>query len=91
MFFTLLGAFQLIWAAAVWTVRCRRLFILGALANAGAIALWAVTHTVGLPFGPDVGEPESVGIIDLLCVLAEAVVPAAAAKALWGSVRRRRS
>ncbi|MFJ8581017.1 hypothetical protein [Micromonospora sp. NPDC093277] len=89
VFFTLLGAFQLIWAAAVWTVRRRWLFILGVLANAAAISLWALSRTVGLPFGPDAGEPESAGVIDVLCVLAEAAALTAAAAALWNSIRRR--
>ncbi|MFR9780729.1 hypothetical protein ACL02O_32375 [Micromonospora sp. MS34] len=91
VFFTLLGAFQLIWAAAVWTVPRPWLLSLGVVANAAAIALWAASRTVGLPFGPDAGEPESVGVIDVLCVLAEAVALTAAVAALWGSIRRRRS
>lgn len=91
VFFTLLGAFQLIWAAAAWSVRRRWLFLLGILANAAAIALWIISRTAGLPFGPDAGEPEPAGFIDILCVLAEAVALPAAAAALWDSIRRRRS
>ncbi|MFU8854444.1 hypothetical protein ACNAW0_26205 [Micromonospora sp. SL1-18] len=91
VFFTLLGAFQLIWAAAVWAVRRRWLLGLGVVANAAAISLWAISRTVGLPFGPDAGEPELAGVIDVLCVLAEAVALTAAAAVLWGSIRRRRS
>lgn len=91
VFFTLLGAFQLIWAAAVWADRGRWLLGLGAVANAAAIFLWIISRTVGLPFGPDAGEAESVGIIDVLCVLAEAVALTAAAAALWAAIRRRPS
>lgn len=91
VFFTLLGAFQLIWAATVWTDRRRPVLIVGALVNAVAIGLWVVTRTAGLPFGPEAGEAETVGVIDVLCVLAEAIVLVTAVTALWVSIRRRRS
>lgn len=89
VFFTLLGAFQLIWAATVWIARRRPVLIVGALVNAVAIGLWIVTRTVGLPFGPEAGEAEAAGVIDVLCVLAEAVVLVTAVAALWVSTRRR--
>ncbi|NES16007.1 MULTISPECIES: hypothetical protein [Micromonospora] len=88
-FFTLLGAFQLIWAAAVWALPRPWLFSLGVVINAAAIALWAVSRTAGLPLGPEAGEPEAVGVIDVLCVIAEAVALTGTVAALWGSVRRR--
>lgn len=91
VFFTLLGAFQLVWAATVWTTRRPRVLIVGALVNAVAIGLWVTTRTVGLPFGPEAGEAEAVGMIDVLCVLAEAVVVVTAITALWVSIRRRES
>ncbi|MEV0428219.1 hypothetical protein [Micromonospora sp. NPDC050495] len=91
VFFTLIGAFQLIWAAAVWTVRRPWLVSLGVVVNAAAIALWAVSRTAGLPFGPETGEPEAVGVIDTLCVLAEGVALTVAVAMLWGAIRRRPS
>jgi hypothetical protein len=90
VFFTLLGAFQLTWAAAVWAARHRWLLILGAASSTAAIALWAVTRMGGLPFGPDAGAPEPAGVLDVLCVLAEVAVLAAAGAALQGAPRRRR-
>src|SRR5437879_8092441 len=33
--------------------------------TAATIALWVVSRTVGLPFGPDPGMPEAIGVLDL--------------------------
>lgn len=43
----------------------------GAAGNAAAVALWAVTRSVGLPFGPFAGQVERVGALDLVAVTAE--------------------
>jgi hypothetical protein len=71
VFFTLLAAFEVVWAAAVWTGRDRRLLLLGVVVNAAVLALWTVSRSTGLPFGPDTGDPEPVGVPDLLCDVAE--------------------
>ncbi|WP_213450675.1 hypothetical protein [Rhizomonospora bruguierae] len=88
VFFTLLGAFQLIWSAAVWADPRRWLLMLGAAVNAAAIGLWVLSRTAGIPLGPRAGEPEAVGSIDVFCVLAEAVAIIAVVAALWAATRR---
>jgi hypothetical protein len=50
----------------------------GALGNAAAVVLWAVTRSVGLPFGPFAGQVERVGPLDLAAVTAELLAVAAA-------------
>ncbi|HEX6500660.1 MAG TPA: hypothetical protein VF054_16750 [Micromonosporaceae bacterium] len=77
VFFTVLGAFQVIWAALAWTGD-RRVLLTGALVNLAVIGLWAVSRTSGLPVGPDAGEPEAVGALDVVCVAAEAIIAACA-------------
>lgn len=72
-FFTLLGAFEIVWAALILTGRERRLLLLGLIVNVAVLALWAVTRSTGLPFGPDPGNPEAVAMPDLLCCVAELV------------------
>jgi hypothetical protein len=77
---TLLGLFfassalaQLLWAGTV-AVRCTRpLLVAGALGNVTVIALWAVTRTLGLPFGLLPG-PEEVGPWDVCCGLWELII-----------------
>jgi hypothetical protein len=48
--------------------------VTGALGNVGAIALWLLTRTVGLPFGPFAGQVEPVGSLDLTAVASELLV-----------------
>ena len=40
-------------------------WILAAL-TVGTIGLWIASRTVGLPFGPDPGMPEAVGVFDVV-------------------------
>lgn len=70
-FFTLLGVFEIIWAALILTGHERKLLLLGVIVNVGVLALWAVTRSTGLPFGPDPGNPEAVAMPDVLCCVAE--------------------
>ena len=44
------------------------LVTLTASANLLLVAVWAVSRTVGLPFGPGAGVPEPVGALDALAV-----------------------
>ncbi len=43
----------------------------GALINAGALLVWGVSRSVGLPVGPGEGGPEPVGLADSGVVAAE--------------------
>ncbi len=82
VFFTVVGVGELVWAAAVWARAEGWLIALGVVANVAIIALWAVTRTVGLPFGPDPGVAEPVGVADIVCCVGELGTVAAAAVAL---------
>ncbi len=42
--------------------------------NLGLIGAWAVSRTVGLPWGAHAGVAEEVGRVDLLCVVAEVIL-----------------
>lgn len=70
-FFTLLGAFEFVWAALVWADAGRRLLWIGALVNAATLAVWTASRTTGLPFGPDSGHREAVGALDVVACIAE--------------------
>lgn len=50
----------------------RTLALLGIAGNALVILLWVVTRTIGIPFfGPEAGEVEEVGAIDLVSKVTE--------------------
>jgi hypothetical protein len=72
----LLGA-----AAAVGTDR--RVWLLAQAVSLATIGLWALSRTVGLPVGPEAGEPEPVGRADLVAVALEAATVLAATLLLW--------
>ena len=64
--FFALGWFQLVWAQ-VYLIWPRRSVALLAIAiNLGAVLVWIVSRTVGLPIGPQAWVPEQVGFADLL-------------------------
>jgi hypothetical protein len=64
-FFVVAGLVQLAWAASPSNAA------IGIGGNAALIALWALSRTTGLPFGPDAGTPEGIGPVDAASVLLE--------------------
>lgn len=64
---------QLAWAERALRRPTRGWLLLGAAGNLGVLALWAVTRTVGLPFGL-LPTPEEVGAWDVTCAVLEATV-----------------
>jgi hypothetical protein len=75
-FFALLALAQCIWGALVHRGAGRRLLVAGAWGSAAVALLWLVTRTVGLPFGPEAGGPESAGALDVLATVDELMVVA---------------
>jgi hypothetical protein len=61
-----LGWFQLIWAQLFLLRGGRSVALVGAAVNAGAIGVWLLSRTVGLPIGATPGVPEALGWPDLL-------------------------
>jgi hypothetical protein len=55
----------------------RPLWLAAALGNAAVLAIWAWSRTTGLPFGPNPGTPEPVGLLDLACATYEVAIVAA--------------
>ncbi|MEJ7785793.1 MAG: hypothetical protein WKF96_13385 [Solirubrobacteraceae bacterium] len=70
VFFLLLTYGQVLWGVALLRKRCtERMLRLGALANAAIIVLWIVSRAVGMPFGPDAGDAEAIGSMDVAVTL----------------------
>jgi hypothetical protein len=95
--YTLYGVFFLVisWAQLIWPAvllwRPTRLWLnLGIAGNAAIIAVYVASRTVGLPFGPDLHSPESVGALDVVsCVLEFALIVGCAALLLRPSIADR--
>lgn len=64
IFFAALAWFQILWAAVYLTQPDRWLAVAAALVNAGVVIVWVYSRTIGLPFGPDPGSTEVVGVAD---------------------------
>lgn len=47
----------------------QRLFIVAALGTLAVMLIWLISHTTGLPFGPNPGQPEEMAVADVLCTV----------------------
>ncbi len=87
-FFTATASAQLVWAALLMFRPDPRVIRAGLAATLALIALWAVTRTAGIPLGPQRGEVEEVGTLDIIATTCELVVVMASAWALTRSGRQ---
>ena len=89
VFFVVVALAQLGWVVAVVSNPTRMVYVVGALGNALIAVTWVVSRTSGLPFGPEAGEPEPVGIADVVSTAFEVAVVAGTLLLLRGIERRR--
>ncbi|MQA87613.1 MAG: hypothetical protein GEV03_24070 [Streptosporangiales bacterium] len=82
-FFFGIAALQTAWAAGVIRWGSHRLLHLGVVTNAGSILLWAVSRSVGIPFGPQAGVPEPATRADVFTVVMESMVCLGALWCVW--------
>ena len=76
-FFLAVGITQIGWAVLALARDRPPWRLLTAWASFAVVVLWAVTRTVGLPFGPEPGQAEPAGRADVLCGVLELAVFAA--------------
>jgi hypothetical protein len=74
VFFALLAWFQIGWAFAYVVRRDARLAGLAVVVNAGAIVVWVLSRTAGLPIGPEPWTPEAIGPLDTVATALEAAM-----------------
>ena len=74
VFFVAVALAQLGWVVAVVSNPTRTVYVVGALGNALIAVTWVISRTTGLPFGPGAGEPEPVGIADVVSTAFELAV-----------------
>jgi hypothetical protein len=93
-FFAVSTVGQLAWSVLAVTRNDKWLPAVGLVGNAACVLLWAVTRSIGIPLGPEAGEVEAVGVLDVLCATAEIGVVALCAMAIgqhvhpWRTQRR---
>jgi hypothetical protein len=99
VFFLIISWAQLIWAGGLfwqpsrfWASRgapqrtrlWERLWLsLGVVGNASILAIYIASRTAGLPFGPDLRHPESVGALDVVSCALEFTLIVGCAVLLW--------
>jgi hypothetical protein len=69
--FLLVALLQGFYGVALWLWGGRTVFILGIVGNLAVVVFYLVTRTLGVPFGPHVGEVEAVGGLDLAATISE--------------------
>lgn len=74
LFFAASGAAEFVWAVAFWRRPSIRLAQIGTVLAGSLIVLWIITRFVPAPFGH---EPETIGLADVACKLAEGLAVAA--------------
>jgi hypothetical protein len=74
---------QMIWPAVLFWRPSRLWLWLGIAGNAIVIGVYFASRTVGLPFGPDLHHPESVGALDVMSCVLEFGLIAGCAALLW--------
>jgi hypothetical protein len=88
LFFVVCAEVQLGWALLLRR-RCGGAGLaVGIVGSLLLVAVWGLSRTRGLPFGPEPGVPEAVSIPDVLSVLLELITAAACAWALVGQSRK---
>src|SRR5262245_7848296 len=80
---------QLAWAAVVAKWTTRRVLLLGLVINAGAVLVWFLSRTTGIPFIHALREREAVGAQDLAAALYAGASAVAAVVVLARPVARR--
>lgn len=88
-FFVVLAAVQLGWAAWLLARPSRTWLLAGAAASVLVVLLWLATRTVGIPLGPEAGELENFGVLDIIASAAEVAVAAFALAAIRADGSRR--
>jgi hypothetical protein len=88
LFFALVTPLQVAFAGVVVREPGRRVLMAGLVLNTGIVVVWAVSRTVGLPFGPEALAAEPIGLKDGLATLDEVLAATLVASVLAGRVTR---
>src|SRR5436190_16994344 len=76
VFFAVLAVFQFAWGGWAYARGTARTLHLGIAVSLAVVAIWLVSRTVGVPFGPEAWQPESVGVLDVAATVDELAIVA---------------
>ena len=85
--FLIAAALQLTLALMLLARPTHARFTAVAVVSGGLIATWIGSRTIGLPLGPEPGQAEPVGFLDLVTTLVEGLLVVLAALAVAGRTR----
>ncbi|SDS59137.1 hypothetical protein SAMN04488543_2017 [Friedmanniella luteola] len=71
VFFLLLAVAEVAVADRLFQPRQRAALLAAVVVSAVPLVVWTVSRTAGLPFGPEAGAPEAVGLADVVACLLE--------------------
>jgi hypothetical protein len=88
-FFLVAGAAQILYAPIVLLIPTRIVLLLGIAGNLAIVVLYLLTRTVGIPFfGPEAGEVEGFGFVDVCATASEVGIAVALGAALLRNASR---
>jgi hypothetical protein len=71
-FFGIVACAQVVWGLRAYRGGLSsRALVVGAWANLALVVIWAISRTVGMPFGPWAGEAEAIGLTDVMATIDE--------------------
>ena len=83
VFFVVAGAAQILYVPIVLLLPTRIVLLLGIAGDLAIVALYLLTRTVGIPmFGPEAGEVEGFGFVDVCATASEVGIAVALGAAL---------
>lgn len=75
VFFVVAATAQSLYAVALLRWPSQKLLLLGIMGNSLIILMYLLTRVIGIPFfGPEAGEVETVGVIDVCATASEAIL-----------------
>ena len=91
VFFVVAGAAQILYVPIVLLLPTRIVLLLGIAGNLAIVVLYLLTRTVGIPFfGPEAGEVEGFGFVDVCATTSEVGIAVALGVALLRKTARER-
>ena len=91
-FFLVAAAAQIIYVPLLLRWPNRTVLLLGIAGNSAIVLLYLLTRVVGIPlFGPETGEVEGVGVIDVCATMSEAAIVVSLGSLMLMGIARERT
>jgi hypothetical protein len=91
-FFLVAAAAQVVYVPLLLRWPNRTVLLLGIAGNSAIVLLYLLTRVVGIPlFGPEVGEVEGVGVIDVCATVSEAAIVVSLGSLMLMGIARERT